>query len=68
MGWTNDVELNKYIIYAILEHVVIRLVPEIKGKTPTELLAERGVDLTAGSDRTVASSEKETTADVNLDG
>jgi len=43
LGWADDVELNKYLVYAILEHVVLRLVPEIRGKTPSELLAERGV-------------------------
>jgi len=43
LAWTDDVELNKFLVYAILEHVVTRLVPEIRGKTPSELLAERGV-------------------------
>ncbi|OAP58062.1 hypothetical protein AYL99_07152 [Fonsecaea erecta] len=45
LGWTDDAELNKYLIYAILEHVLLKLVPEMKDKTPSELLAERGVDL-----------------------
>ncbi|KIW25089.1 uncharacterized protein PV07_10759 [Cladophialophora immunda] len=45
LGWTEDAEMNKYLIYAILEHVLLRLVPEMKDKTPSELLAERGVDL-----------------------
>jgi hypothetical protein len=45
LGWTDDAELNKYLIYAILEYVVLKLVPEMKDKTPSELLAERGVDL-----------------------
>jgi hypothetical protein len=44
--WTDDVELNKYLIYSILDHVLLRLVPEMQGKTPIELLAERGVVLT----------------------
>lgn len=41
--WTSDVEMNKYLIYSILEHVLVRLVPEMQDKTPSELLAERGV-------------------------
>ncbi|KAJ9608418.1 hypothetical protein H2200_007406 [Cladophialophora chaetospira] len=45
LGWTDDPELNKYLIYAILEYIVLKLVPELKDKTPSELLAERGVDL-----------------------
>jgi hypothetical protein len=44
--WTDDVELNKYLVYSILDHVLLRLVPEMQGKTPIELLAERGVVLT----------------------
>lgn len=50
LAWTDDVELNKFLIYAILEYVVIRLVPEMKGKTPRELLAERGVIAEGGAD------------------
>lgn len=45
LGWTDDAEMNKYLVYAILEHVILKLVPEMKDKTPSELLAERGVDL-----------------------
>jgi hypothetical protein len=37
------VRLNKYLIYGILECIVVRLVPEMAAKTPSELLAERGV-------------------------
>ncbi|KIY00167.1 uncharacterized protein Z520_03852 [Fonsecaea multimorphosa CBS 102226] len=44
LGWTDDAEMNKYLVYAILEHVLVKLVPEMKDKTPSELLAERGVD------------------------
>lgn len=44
LGWTDDAELNKYLIYAILEHIVLKLVPEMKDKTPSELLAERGAE------------------------
>lgn len=43
LGWTDDVELNKYLVYAILEHLVVKLVPEMRNKTTSELLAERGV-------------------------
>jgi hypothetical protein len=50
LDWTDDVEMNKSLIYAILEHVVLRLVPEMRGKTPSELLAERGVLLTGGDE------------------
>jgi hypothetical protein len=45
LAWTDDRELNKYLVYAILEHIILRLVPEMVYKTPTELLAERGVNL-----------------------
>lgn len=45
LGWTDDAEMNKYLVYTILEHVILKLVPEMKDKTPSELLAERGVDL-----------------------
>ncbi|EXJ81223.1 hypothetical protein A1O3_07513 [Capronia epimyces CBS 606.96] len=50
LGWTDDVEMNKFVVYAVLEHVVLRLIPEMVGKTPSELLAERGVSLTETSD------------------
>ncbi|EXJ63750.1 hypothetical protein A1O7_00085 [Cladophialophora yegresii CBS 114405] len=45
LGWTDDGEMNMYLVYAILEYVVLKLVPEMKDKTPSELLAERGVDI-----------------------
>ncbi|EXJ73073.1 uncharacterized protein A1O5_04222 [Cladophialophora psammophila CBS 110553] len=50
LGWTDDVEMNKYLVYAILEHVLLKLVPEMKDKTPSALLAERGVDLLASEE------------------
>jgi hypothetical protein len=40
-----DSNMNKHLIYSILELVVVRLVPELAEATPTELLRERGVDL-----------------------
>ncbi|KAH0830893.1 hypothetical protein FOPE_02165 [Fonsecaea pedrosoi] len=50
LGWVDDAETNKYLIYAILEHVLLKLVPEMMDKTPSELLAERGVDLVASGE------------------
>jgi len=44
-GWTDNAELNKYLVYAILEHIILKVVPELKDKTASELLAERGVDM-----------------------
>lgn len=38
-----DERLNKYLIYGILECIVVRLVPELAEMTPSELLAERGI-------------------------
>jgi hypothetical protein len=35
--------MNKHLVYNILELVVVRLVPEVEGSTPGELLGERGV-------------------------
>ena len=57
LGWTDDAELNKYLIYAILEHIVVKLVPELREKTPSELLAERGVDLLDYRDEELAEME-----------
>ena len=37
-----DSYMNKHFLYSILELIVLRLVPEILDKTPSELLAERG--------------------------
>ena len=50
MGWTDDAEMNKYLIYAILEHFIVRLVPELTVKTASELLADRGVNLAEDED------------------
>ena len=36
-------KINKYLIYGILECIIVKLVPEMAEKTPSELLAERGV-------------------------
>ena len=38
-----DARINKYLIYGILETIIVRLVPEMESKTPSELLTERGV-------------------------
>ena len=35
--------MNKHLIYSILELIVVRLVPELAEKAPSELLAERGI-------------------------
>ena len=40
-----DRRMNKYLIYGILESIVVKLVPEMLEKTPVQLLAERGVVL-----------------------
>jgi hypothetical protein len=40
-----DARVNKYLVYGILETVVVRLVPEMQVKTPAELLEERGVNV-----------------------
>jgi hypothetical protein len=46
-----DARLNKYWIYGIVELVIVRLCPEMLSKTPTELMADRGVDwTTAGAE------------------
>lgn len=38
-----DEKVNKYLIYGVLECIFVRLVPELADKTPSELLAERGL-------------------------
>lgn len=43
LGWSDDVWLNKYLIYGILELVLCRICPEMRDKLPSELLAERGI-------------------------
>lgn len=40
-----DRHVNKYLIYGILECIIVRLVPEMAEKTPSELLSDRGVSL-----------------------
>ena len=44
----SDTSMNKHLIYSILELIVVRLVPEMADKTPSELLGERGVTFGAG--------------------
>jgi len=39
-----DAYMNRHWIYQILDLVVVKLLPEMVGKTPRELLADRGVD------------------------
>jgi hypothetical protein len=65
LGWTEDAELNKYLIYAVLEHIILRIVPELKDKTASELLAERGVDLLEYENEVIDVSEKDSTGKVN---
>jgi hypothetical protein len=40
-----DPNMNKHLIYGILELLLVRLVPELAENTPGELLAERGVQV-----------------------
>lgn len=40
-----DKQINKYLIYGILECFIVKLVPEMAEKTPSELLFDRGVGL-----------------------
>lgn len=46
-----DSYLNKHLLYNILELVLVRLLPELRESTPSELLSERGVALGEGSDK-----------------
>ncbi|KAK5088823.1 hypothetical protein LTR05_003045 [Lithohypha guttulata] len=39
----DDVYLNKHLIYAILELILVKLIPELGQQTITDLLADRGV-------------------------
>ena len=50
--FTNE-SMNKHLIYGILELIVVRLVPEMAEKTPSELLDERGVIVGAGEKDTI---------------
>ena len=40
-----DARLNKYCIYSILELFLVRLVPEIREKSWSELMRDRGIDV-----------------------
>ena len=42
----SDSNMEKHLIYNILEMVLVTLLPELAEKTPGELLAERGVSMT----------------------
>ena len=42
----SDSNMNKHLIYNILEMVLVTLLPELAEKTPSDLLAERGVSMT----------------------
>jgi hypothetical protein len=43
-----DVYCNKHLVYNILELIIVRLVPELRESTPSELLSERGVLVAEG--------------------
>ncbi|RMZ80060.1 hypothetical protein DV737_g3139, partial [Chaetothyriales sp. CBS 132003] len=52
----DDSYMNKHLLYAIVELIVVALVPELADKTPAELLADRGVAVVVSSssaDKTV---------------
>jgi len=40
----DDIYLNKHLMYAILELILVKLIPELGEQPISELLAERGVD------------------------
>lgn len=44
----DDQYLNKHLVYAILELILIRLIPELEEQPISELLAERGVVMADG--------------------
>lgn len=50
----DDQYLNKHLVYAMLELILIRLIPELEEQPISELLAERGV-LMADADTLEAS-------------
>jgi hypothetical protein len=54
-----DEEMNKHLIYGILELIIVRLVPEMGGGVPSELMAERGVVLRAENQESGEGSEKD---------
>ena len=43
LEFLDDEYLNKHLVYAILELILIRLIPELEEQPISELLAERGV-------------------------
>ena len=42
----SDSNMNKHLIYNVLEMILVTLLPELAEKTPSDLLAERGVSMT----------------------
>ena len=54
LDFLDDQYLNKHLVYAILELVLIKLVPELEEQPISELLAERGV-LVADTDTLISS-------------
>jgi hypothetical protein len=54
-----DEDMNKHLIYGVLELLIVRLVPEMREGAPSELLAERGVVLRAENQETGEGSEKD---------
>jgi hypothetical protein len=54
-----DENMNKHLIYGILELIVVRLVPEMGERGVSELMAERGVVLANGQGQTQETGEKE---------
>lgn len=40
----DDVYLNKHLVYAIVELILVRLIPELEEQPISDLLAERGVE------------------------
>lgn len=59
----DDVYINKHLAYAILELVLVKLIPELLEQPVSDLLAERGVgvdDLNIDADNFAASTESNT--------
>jgi hypothetical protein len=58
-----NTQMNKYLVYGIIELVVLRLVPEMGEKVWSELLAERGVivpgEISTDADELVEDSQVE---------
>lgn len=53
----DDLYLNKHLIYAILETILVKLIPELGEQPVSELLAERGVGVDESSSSTVLDAE-----------